>query len=303
MPITIRVKSETGPYYVIMKPLIWIVFFLSLTSIGLSEIIFFSGETPKNDYELFKYDTSTSELTQLTQLKGFISGFDFSEDGQKLYFGLLSTMKNGLYELHLKNGEIKPLLVDQHDNRQPCVIDEGRLIFVSYRSKKESLFLLDLNTMKIEPFIVLEGYEFSPAISHNKQLLAFVHSENTYEHDGQLYLYNMTTKEMNNLSGEHFGDYSPSFSPDSQEIIFSSYRERGQQAIFCLDISSGEVEKITPFYGTTDRFPVFDKDGEWVYFSTLKGKHKIARMKPDGSQREILEVYPNDLNTGSFLLK
>ena len=116
--------------------------------------------------------------------------------------------------------------------------------------------------MEIEPFIVLEGYEFSPVISPDKKYLAFVHSKDTYEHDGQIYLYNMITKEMKNLSGDNLGDYSPSFSPNSKRIIFSSYRERGQQAIFSLNISSEEVRKITPFYASTDRFPVFEKNGD-----------------------------------------
>jgi len=286
-----------------MKTIIFLFLLFFFTLVVFSEIIYFSGETPDNHYELFMYDTFTNDLVQLTDLKGFVSGFDFSKDGNKLYFGLLSTMNNGLYELNLKNGGIKPLLVDRHDNRQPCVIDEEKIIFVSYRNKKESLFILDLNTMEFDPFILLEGYEFSPVISPNKQLLAFVHSQDTYEHDGQLYLYNMITKELKNLSGDNFGDYSPAFSPDSKEIIFSSYRERGQQAIFSFNISSKEVKKITPFYSTIDRFPVYDKTGEWIYFTILKGKYKIARMKKDGTQREILKIFPDDLNAGSILVK
>ena len=269
----------------------------------LSGIVYFTGETPENDYELFMYDTKIDELSQLTALKGFISGFDLSEDGQKIYFGLLSTEKSGLYELNLKSGEIIPVLVDRFDNRQPCVVNKDKLVFVSYREKKESLFLLDLNTFEIDPFIVLEGYEFSPVLSPDKQFLAFVHSEDTYEHDGQLFLYNMQTGEIKNLSGDVLGDYSPAFSPDSKEIIFSSYRERGQQAIFGMNMATGKVTKITPFYGTTDRFPVYAEDGIWIYFSTLKGTDKIARMKPEGTEREILDFYPDDLNVGSILIQ
>ena len=281
--------------------ILFVLFFC--TRIVFSELIYFSGETPDNHYELFRYDTSTQELAQLTDLKGFISGFDFSEDGKKIYFGLLSTMNNGLYVLQLESKEIYPLLIDQHNNRQPCVIDEEKIIFVSYRKNKESLFILDLKTLEIEPFIVLEGYEFSPVISPNKALMAFVHSNDTYEHDGQLYLYHMHTGEMINLSGDVSGDYAPSFSPDSKEIIFSSYRERGQQAIFSINISSKEVKKITPFYSTTDRFPVYDSKGEWIYFTILKGTYKIARMKRDGSHREFLNFFPDDLNVGSILVK
>lgn len=283
-------------------PVLIFLFVLMFTSL-LSEIIYFTGETSENDYELFMYDEKNNELSQLTKLKGFVSGFDLSEDGQRIYFGLLCTEKNGLYELNLKNGEIKPILVDRFDNRQPCVINKDQLIFVSYREKKESLFLLDLNTLEIEPFIVLEGYEFSPVLSPDKQFLAFVHSEDTYEHDGQIILFDMQTGEMKNLSGNVHGDYSPAFSPNSKEIIFSSYRERGQQAIFSLKLSSGEVKKITLFFGTTDRFPVFDSKGDWVYFTTLKGTYKIARMKKDGTQREILNFYPEDLNIGSIIIK
>src|SRR6056297_2811923 len=277
-----------------MKTRYCMILYLFFTILAFSEILYFSGETPENDYELFMYDTTTNKISQLTHLKGFISGFDLSEDGQKVYFGLLSTQKNGLYELNLKSGEINPVLVDSFNNRQPCVIKKDKLIFVSYREKKESLFLLDLNTFEIEPFIILEGYEFSPVLSPDKQLLVFVHSEDTYEHDGQMFLYDMNTREMKNLSGDVLGDYSPAFSPNSQEIIFSSFRERGQQAIFRMDLTSTKTEKITNIFGTTDRFPVYNKSGDWIYFTTLKGTYKIARMNSKGSDREILNVYPDD---------
>jgi len=286
-----------------MKSLICVVLIISTAVCLFSEIVYFNGETAENHYELHMFNSLTGVATCLTDLNGFISGFDFSVSSDKIYFGLLSTDKNGLYELVLKTGEINPVLVDGYKNRQPCVIDEDTLLFVSYRKNRESLFLLDLKDAEVKPFIVLEGYEFSPVISPNKQLLAFVRSIDTYEHDGQIYLYNRITGEMSNLSGKSTGDYSPSFSPDSQMIIFSSYRERGQQAIFEMNIEKGSVRKVTPFFGTTDRFPVYDQSGEWVYFTTLKHKYQLARMKRDGSDREIFNVFTNDLNIGTIIIQ
>lgn len=61
--------------------------------------------------------------------------------------------------------------------------------------------------------------------------------------------------------------YTPSWSPDGRELVFSWWREGGFRDIWTLDVATRELTRVT-FDRALDVDPRFSPDGRYIYFSS-----------------------------------
>lgn len=106
----------------------------------------------------------------------------------------------------------------------------------------------------------------------------------------QIYLKNLVTKKLVNLSQSESNDMNPQVSPNGKEIVFYSDRE-GNNQIYEMEIDQpGEVTRLTR--DDSDAYdPVFMPDGRILYKSDLigdKGLGDIWIMDADGSNARDL---------------
>ncbi|WDF53421.1 DPP IV N-terminal domain-containing protein [Mucilaginibacter sp. KACC 22063] len=91
---------------------------------------------------------------------------------------------------------------------------------------------------------------------------------------GDLYMYNLDTKKVRQLTNDKYSDYQPSFSRDGKKIIFSSDRTTydkslSQEITFNLaelDLATGKITDIPVFNGANNLNPQYSADGTQVYF-------------------------------------
>ena len=117
-----------------------------------------------------------------------------------------------------------------------------------------------------------------------------------------------------NLTNHPGGDFRPTFSPDGQQIAFSS--DRGHKIvphpqftfarqrkgdIYTININDKKVRRLTDA-GAWDGSPIWSLDGKKIYFySGRNGNNSIFHMNADGSDQEQLFDYPGDAVSPTLL--
>src|SRR5690606_3635310 len=111
------------------------------------------------------------------------------------------------------------------------------------------------------------------------------------EGQSDIYVYNLKTKELTQLTSDKYSDFQPSFSPDGKSIVFSTDRvsyESGARSVdipmglAMIDVDSRKISTIDIFPGANNLNPHFSGDGRSVYFlSNGDGYRNMFRYSLD----------------------
>ena len=129
----------------------------------------------------------------------------------------------------------------------------------------------------------------SPMISPDGKMVVF-----TSERVGwwKIWTMSLESREVKQLTDKSSADYSPSWSQDGKQIVFTSSRD-GNQEIYMMDEDGSNQRNITK-NSSEDTMPYWGTDG-YIYYSTeADGAYQIARIRPDGTNKEILTNTPGN---------
>ncbi|HEY0670268.1 MAG TPA: DPP IV N-terminal domain-containing protein [Sphingobacteriaceae bacterium] len=169
-----------------------------------------------------------------------------------------------------------------------------------FSTGRNKLLIIDVNSGKT---ILSEGMgdvqEFGNiAWSPNGNDIAFAGLKNG---QSDLYMYNLRTKAITQLTNDKYSDYQPSFSSDGSKIVFSSDRTTMDMAkksvditmnLAVLDLASKSVTDITIFNGANNLNPQFSADNKSIYFlSNRDGFRNLYRYNITGDNIEQLTKY------------
>ena len=93
------------------------------------------------------------------------------------------------------------------------------------------------------------------------------------QHD-HIYVFDMATKDLKQITSGPWDDASPKWSPDGSRIVFSSNRSEDPDInlntdLFLIPAAGGELQKLTTNIGS-DQSPDWSPDGKWIaYLTTL----------------------------------
>jgi Tol biopolymer transport system component len=97
----------------------------------------------------------------------------------------------------------------------------------------------------------------------------------TVEGQNDLYLFNLHSKEVKQLTNDRYAELTPSWSPDGRYIVYSTDQQtegilsssiRSSYRIAILDTETEEVEVFRFFPGADNLNPVFGPEGRRIYF-------------------------------------
>lgn len=129
----------------------------------------------------------------------------------------------------------------------------------------------------------------SPMVSPDGKMLVF-----TSERVGwwKIWTMNLETKQTNQLTHESSADYSPAWSPDGKQIVFISSRD-GNQEVYVMNKDGSNKVNITKS-STAEVMPYWSPDGYIYYSASIDGVYQLARIRPDGKEKEILTSSPDN---------
>jgi len=152
--------------------------------------------------------------------------------------------------------------------------DGALFAYVVIAGGDNQLFIVKADNGVVQERISFEGIgaATNPAWSPDGQTIVFSGSVGGIS---DLYLYELETEEITQLTDDKFADLQPTWSPDGSTIAFSS--DRGPETDFerlvyskfqlsTLDVASGRVD-VLPVFGNVKHInPEYSGDGQMLYF-------------------------------------
>lgn len=172
-------------------------------------------------------------------------------------------------------------------------LDDGRLVL------DEQLLYADLLAYDVDagpdapPRILTRdlGIDRQPVFSPDGGRLLFSSNRSG---NVDIWILDLDTGELSQLTDDPAGDWDPAFSPDGTEILWSSDRG-GHMEVWKSSLDGSQARQVTND-GVDAENPTMTADGEWiVYASSNDAKQGIWRIRPDGSDAERLAA-------GAYLL-
>ncbi len=179
--------------------------------------------------------------------------------------------------------------------------DSKRFAFSAFSAGRTKLFVVDVNTGKN---LVTESMgdvaEFSNlSFSPNGDDIAFTGLKDGYS---DLFIYNLRTKKLSQLTKDKYSDYAPNFSPDGRSLVFTSDRTTLDAAnsksvdithsLAVMDLASKRITNIPVFEGANNMNPQFSGNSQQIYFlSNRDGFRNLYRYSLTGGKVEQLTDY------------
>jgi len=178
--------------------------------------------------------------------------------------------------------------------------DSRKFAFSVFSRGRSRLMIVDVGTGKQ---LLLEAMgdisEFANiAWSPDGETVAFSGLQNGYS---DIYLYNIATKTLTQLTDDGYSDYQPAFSRDGKRIVFSTDRVSLQSDsrsvdipmnIAVIDVETREIANIDIFQGANNLNPQFSADDSQIYFlSNSDGFRNMYRYTLADGKVERLTQY------------
>ncbi len=171
-----------------------------------------------------------------------------------------------------------------------------RLAYFVRTEKFRSLVLQNVVTRKIEQRVEIKTLDVpeSPDIDPTGRYVAFSALDDAVS---DIYLMDLTTEEITNLTNDEFAEYSPSFSPDGKSIVYMT-RVSGNDKLFMMDLATKTTKQLT--FGThDDSSPQYLDEDTVMFISTATDPNEP--VDPEVAKNgQIFNVWTLDLRNGEL---
>ena len=174
--------------------------------------------------------------------------------------------------------------------------DDDRLAYFVRKGKYRSLLVQNVITREIEELIDLPAVDApeSPNFSPDGQKVVFSALQNAI---GDIYLLDLGTQELTNLTEDDFADYAPAFSPDGSYLVYVT-RISGYNKLFKLDLATREKTQLT--FGTFNEAGAQFIDENTLVFSST-ATDPLIPIDPDvAANADIYNIWTLNLNNGEL---
>ena len=171
-----------------------------------------------------------------------------------------------------------------------------RLAYFVRQGKQKTLILRDVVSGDIEERIEMKTLDEpeSPDIGPEGRRVAFSALQNAI---GDIYIADLVTGEITNVTSDALADYAPTFSPDGSFLVYLT-RISGNNKLFRLDLETGEKLQLT--FGTHDETSAQFIDDDTIVFSST-AVDPLQPIDPDVARNgDIYNLWTLTLSTGAL---
>jgi hypothetical protein len=171
-----------------------------------------------------------------------------------------------------------------------------RLAYFARTEKKKTLILQNVVNRKIERRIELKTVDMpeSPDISPDGRYVAFSALSSAL---GDIFVVDVETGEVKNVTNDEFGDYSPTYAPDGKSLIYLA-RVSGNDKLFKLDLATGTKTQVT--FGTHDDGGAQFVDADTIMFPST-AVNPNEPIDPEVARNgNIYNIWALNLKTGQL---
>ncbi len=267
---------------------------LHLNGSGGGLIVFENEEKSDYNYELFVMNADGSELTKLTDNPAFDGAPSFSPDVKK--FAFTSTRNGNMnvfifnLEAYIKGEPTEAIqLTDEGNNYCPAwAPDNSSIVFTSDRDGGFKIYKMNIDGSDEEIFIDLDGAFYPSWSSDSKKLVFNAKANGTNE----IYSIDATGENIVRLTNNSVDDQFASWSPDGENIAYSSSDSITLFDIYTMDKNGESIVKLIAS-GNSDEFPIWSPDGTQILCrSSITGSDQLIIMDKDGSNVRAITNLP-----------
>ncbi|MBI4486008.1 MAG: PD40 domain-containing protein, partial [Acidobacteria bacterium] len=168
-----------------------------------------------------------------------------------------------------------------------------RLAYFVRTEKERTLIIQNVLTGDLETRVPMKTVDEpeSPSFSPDGRTIAFNGLRGGV---GDVFLLDMETKAVANLTNDDFADMAPSFSPDGTFIVYAA-RVSGNQKLFRLDLASKTKTQLT--FGTHDETAAQFIDLHTLVFSSTATDPAVPLEPEVARNGNIYNIWTLDLKT------
>lgn len=171
--------------------------------------------------------------------------------------------------------------------------DNEWITFVSDRDGNEEIYLMRTNGKELKRVTNYKGSDIHPHFSPDGKFILFSSTRGNGSYD--IYKYTIKTSAIERITYTKEEELFARYSPDMSKIVYSKMDDtKNTDDVYVLNISTQRTENLTNTPEEVDGWPIFNKTGDWIYYSAVKNNSRcIFKMKPDGS--DVTQItFPTD---------
>ncbi len=265
--------------------------------LSLPGSIFFASSRD-GDSEIYRLDSRTGTITQITNNPALDSFPTVSPDGQRLCF---ETDRTGIFQIFCidGNGNVFNLSNDSAEEGMPRFSPDGSLIAFHRRetiSSSWEIWVMNADGTNKRRLTFENTYMGEPAWFPDGKKLAF----DGDKPDRNILTINLDGSGLSVINDEFGEQRSPSVSPDGQYIYYDS-GETGLYQIYRMRVDGSEQTALTN--GDFDNvLPQLSPDGNWLIFSSNRdnGDWELYLSNSDGTDIQRVTMSSGTDDTPSW---
>jgi hypothetical protein len=171
-----------------------------------------------------------------------------------------------------------------------------RIAYFARAEKSRTLIMQDVLTGDVEDRIEMRTLDEpeSPDYSPDGKKVVFAAIQNGV---GDIFVVDLATRDITNLTKDSFADSAPTWSPDGQSIVYLA-RISGNEKLFRLDVASGRKTQLT--FGTHDEGAAQWLDADTLVFAST-ATDPSQPIDPDVARNgKIYNTWTLSLKTGEL---
>ena len=162
--------------------------------------------------------------------------------------------------------------------------------------KSRTLILQNVLSRDVDDRIEMDEVDDpeSPDISPDGRNVAFAALQDGV---GDIFVIDLDTRALTNLTNDGFADSGPTWSPDGQSIIYVA-RVSGSEKLFQLDVATGQKTQVT--FGTHDDSAAQFLDADTLVFSSTATDPVQPISVEEATNGNVYNIWTLSLTTGEL---